>query len=102
MENNATSAPLHSLVGRRLPRGKTEADAVSAGMNYSHDYECPECGCPWYANKDFCGKGHRTCYDCTQEWWEDVTYSNPHPRRELSETPNVTDQRAAKEAGHGK
>ena len=70
--------------------GKTEEDAIEDGMHYSEDHECPECGCPWFANKDLCGEGHRTCYDCGQEWWEDVIYANATARRDL---PNPTNHR---------
>jgi hypothetical protein len=68
---------------RRDRREKTEDDAIAAGMHYEYDCECPECGCPWSANKDLCGEGYRTCYDCTQEWWTDIDYKNPAERREL-------------------
>jgi hypothetical protein len=81
-------SPLERIV-RRLPRGKTEADAIAAEMHYSDDQECPECGCPWYANKNLCGEGHRTCYDCTQEWWTNVSYTEPAQRRELPEASNA-------------
>ena len=36
---------------------------------------CPECGCAEYYNPNLCGDGHRTCKECDQEWWTDVTYA---------------------------
>jgi hypothetical protein len=80
-EPNSTPPP--RLVVRHVPRGKTESDAVAGEMHYAEENECPGCGCPWYANKDYCGEGHRTCYDCTQEWWEDIAYNDRAPRRDL-------------------
>lgn len=64
-------------------RGYTESRARKEGMYYSERYHCPECGCPWYGNKDNCGAGHRTCCDCYQEWWTDIEYAHAVPRREL-------------------
>jgi len=64
-------------------RNYTEALAKKGGMHYSTDRCCPECGCPWYGNKNDCGEGHRTCCDCYQEWWMDIDYEHQAPRREL-------------------
>jgi len=38
-----------------IQRGKTEAEADIKGMHYSKHNHCPECGCPWYGNKNYCG-----------------------------------------------
>ena len=59
--------------------------AIDSGMHHSEDKHCPECGCPWYGNKNLCGDGYRTCYLCGQEWWEDVTYKHSAIRKELGE-----------------
>jgi hypothetical protein len=68
---------------RPKTRGYTERRAIDAGMHYSEEQHCPECGCPWYGNKDYVSEGHRTCCDCYQEWWTDIEYKHTVPRREL-------------------
>ena len=68
---------------RPKTRGYTEARAKQSGMHYESKKHCPECGCPWYGNKDDCGIGHRTCCDCYQEWWTDIEYDHTVARREL-------------------
>jgi len=62
---------------------KTLSQAIKAGMHYSESLQCPECGCPWYGNKNDVGEGHRTCFNCFQEWWIDINYRNPAKRKEL-------------------
>ncbi len=64
-------------------RGYTEKQAKENGMHYSEDRHCPECGCPWYGNKNYCGEGHRTCCDCHQEYWLCIKYKDVADRREL-------------------
>lgn len=67
-------------------RGKTEHDAIKAEMHYCEENHCPECGCGWYGNKNYCGEGYRTCYDCGQEYWLDIKYTKPAERRELPQS----------------
>lgn len=64
---------------------KPEEVATARGMHHSEDKHCPECGCPWYGNKNLCGDGHRTCYLCGQEWWAAVTYEHSALRKELGD-----------------
>ena len=72
-------------------RNKTEQEALASGMGREDDLEqksshCPECGCPWYANKNLCGQGARVCYDCLQDWFTCTKYDNHKPLRELPKT----------------
>ena len=72
-------------------RNKTEQEAEESGMGREGDLEqnsshCPECGCPWYANKNLCGEGARVCYDCLQDWFTGTNYDNHAPLRELPKT----------------
>jgi uncharacterized Zn finger protein (UPF0148 family) len=64
-------------------RGYTEKQAIADGMHYSTDKHCPECGCPWYGNKDLLGEGYRMCCDCHQDWWTNIKYNNVADRREI-------------------
>lgn len=66
----------------------TEEDAIKRGMEKSHDKHCPECGNPWYGNKNMCGEGFRVCYVCHQDWWVDIDYKNSAERRELPAKQN--------------
>jgi len=71
-------------------RNYTEAQAIKGGMSREDDLDqntthCPECGCPWYGNKNMCGDGHRACCDCYQDWWVHIEYTNPSELRELPE-----------------
>lgn len=69
-------------------RNYTEKRAIKNGMfrdnipgaKTSH---CPECGCPWYGNKNQLGDGYRMCCDCYQDWWIGIEYHEPAPLREL-------------------
>ena len=63
----------------------TVKDAKEKGMGYSRDQGCPECGSPWFGNKNMCGDGHRVCYVCHQDWWTDIEYKNIAKRQELPE-----------------
>lgn len=70
--------------------GRTEQQAKDSGMSREVDLDlktthCPECGCPWFSNKNFCGEGHRVCFDCYQDWWTDIDYES---KAELRELPN--------------
>lgn len=62
---------------------KTLQQAISAGMYHSYTHCCPECGCDWYGNKNLLGEGSRECFNCGQEYWLDVKYTNPAERKEL-------------------
>lgn len=69
-------------------RGYTEAQAISDGMSREVDSDeqtthCPECGCPWFGNKNMCGDGHRVCCDCYQDYWLGIKYTDPAKLREL-------------------
>jgi len=64
-------------------RNKTEEQAIAAGMMSDTSGHCPECGCPWYGNKNLLGEGSRCCFDCYQDWWTDVKYDNQASLREL-------------------
>lgn len=69
-------------------RGKTKEQAINSGMERETDLEqntthCPECGCPWFGNKNMCGEGHRVCFDCYQDYYTNSSYSNPAKLREL-------------------
>ena len=69
--------------------GKNEKQAIDAGMMRDKSSDsvksshCPECGCPWYGNKNLLGDGARTCFDCKQDWWIDIKYDNHALLREL-------------------
>jgi len=82
-KNETSNADCLQRLVRPQTRGYTEKQAEEAGMKYSQDKQCPECGCPWYGNENNCGTGHRTCCDCYQEWWTDINYTTNVPRREL-------------------
>lgn len=69
-------------------KGYTEYLAIKNGMSREDDLDqncthCPECGCPWYANKNLLGEGSRVCCDCEQDWWTDINYENMPSVREL-------------------
>lgn len=69
-------------------RNYTETLAEKNGMSRDEDEgqpssHCPECGCPWYGNKNQIGLGYRVCCDCYQEWWTDIKYERHVPLREL-------------------
>tara|TARA_R110000744_G_scaffold301066_2_gene410192 strand:- start:1211 stop:1429 length:219 start_codon:yes stop_codon:yes gene_type:complete len=64
-------------------KGYTKILAIENGMHHSNEVHCPECGCDWYGNKNYCGDGHRTCVDCDQEYWTDIKYEETAERREL-------------------
>ncbi len=69
-------------------RGMTESKAIENGMDREDDLDqncthCPECGCPWYANKNLCGEGARVCVDCYQDWYVDIKYTDAANLREL-------------------
>ncbi len=69
-------------------RNYTESLALKNGMEREAylsqvTTHCPECGCPWYGNKNMCGEGSRVCVDCGQDWWVDTKYDHSVPLREL-------------------
>jgi len=66
----------------------TEQKALENGMQREDDLDqncthCPECGSPYFGNKNLCGDGSRVCCDCDQDWWVDIKYKNPADLREL-------------------
>jgi uncharacterized Zn finger protein (UPF0148 family) len=69
-------------------RGYTKEKALKNGMqregnlaqNATH---CPECGCPWFGNKNLIGEGHRVCCDCFQDWWVDIEYKHSVELRDI-------------------
>lgn len=67
---------------------KTEKVAIERGMERETDLSqncthCPECGCPWFGNKNLCEEGHRTCFNCYQEWYTHIDYGQCAPLKEL-------------------
>ena len=71
-------------------KGRTEEEAINAGMDREElDSDnkcnhCPECGCPWYGNKNLCGDCARVCFNCHQDWWIDISYDKQSPLTELT------------------
>lgn len=77
-------------------RNLTKQQAIEKGLSRETDdnlktSHCPECGCPWFGNKNMCGEGHRVCGDCYQDWWINIDYEKVHELRELPELINLND-----------
>ena len=75
-------------------RNYSEEQAIENDMDREDDLgqpttHCPECGCPWFGNKDLCGPGHRVCCDCYQDWYVGISYKKMAPLRELPAFENV-------------
>ena len=89
MQANGPVGGITKVEGNKVDiRNYTESKAVSNGMARDDNSEqvtshCPECGCPWYGNKNMLGDGHRVCCDCYQDWWVGIDYKNPAELREL-------------------
>jgi formylmethanofuran dehydrogenase subunit E len=69
-------------------RNYTESEAIDNDMQREDDLNqdcthCPECGNPWFGNKDQLGDGHRVCCDCYQDWWVGIKYRKQAELREL-------------------
>lgn len=69
-------------------RDYTETQAKANGMEREVNLDqktthCPECGCPWFGNKNMCGEGHRVCCDCYQDWHTGISYDEPAKLREI-------------------
>lgn len=76
---------------------KTGKLAISRGMEREVDLDqkcthCPECGCPWFGNKNLCGEGARVCWNCHQDWYVDTDYQDSSKLKELPKGAGLGDK----------